>query len=116
MSGSGSKGFPFAKIVVVLAIAFGVGVGLCGISFVVAAHGFQSHEEFGVDSIGIANISLVVMVVSAVALVPALLAWLVAAIVRNAKSGSEPQKLLSSEETEEPEALPGDQNDEQKPL
>jgi hypothetical protein len=61
MSGPGDeradgKGFPFAKIVVVLAIAFGVGVGLCGLSFVAASAGFKSHEEFGVDSLGIANV------------------------------------------------------------
>jgi len=71
---------PFAKIVVVLAIAFGVGLGLCGLSFVVAANGFKSHEEFGVDSLGIANISLVVMVLSGAALLPALVAWAVAGI------------------------------------
>jgi hypothetical protein len=50
---AGGKGFPFAKIVVVLAIAFLVGLGLCGLSFVLSAHGFPSNEEFGGDSLGL---------------------------------------------------------------
>jgi hypothetical protein len=105
MSGPGDeradgKGFPFAKIVVVLAIAFGVGVGLCGLSFVAASAGFKSHEEFGVDSLGIANVSLVVMVLSAGALVLALVAWAVAAIVGAGKGSSETEKLLGDKDDE----------------
>jgi hypothetical protein len=103
MSPAGGKGFPFAKIVVVLAIAFGVGVGLCGLSFVAASAGFKSHEEFGVDSIGIANVSLVVMVLSAGVLVLALVAWAVAGTVGALRETGEPQTLL------------GDKDDEQKP-
>jgi hypothetical protein len=89
--------------VVVLACTVGVGVGLCGLSFVAASAGFKSHEEFGVDSIGIANISLIVMVLSAAALVPALIAWVVAAMISAGKRASEPQ------------GLPGKDDDEQKP-
>jgi len=103
MSGTGGKGFPFAKIVAVLAIAFGVGVGLCGISFVAAGNGFKSHEEFGVDSIGIGSFSLLVMMLSAVGLVLSLVAWAVAGTV------------MAWRETGEPQALLGKEDDEQKP-
>ncbi len=115
MSGSGGKGFPFAKIVVVLAIAFGVGVGLCGLSFVAASAGFKSHEEFGVDSIGIANVSLIVMMLSAAGLVLALMGWGLAAIFGMGKGISEPQALLGEVEKAEPQTLPGKEDDDQKP-
>ena len=94
----GREGFPFAKIVVVLAIAFGVGLGLCGLSFVAASAGFKSHEEFGVDSIGIASVSLIVMILSAAALVLAAMAWGLAAIFGRGKGSSEPQTLLGDKD------------------
>jgi hypothetical protein len=115
MSGSGGKGFPFAKIVVVLAIAFGVGVGLCGLSFVAASNGFKSHEEFGVDSLGIAAISVMVMVGSAAGLVLAAVAWGLAAIVGLAQGKDEQQTLAGNEEKDEQQTLPGKKDDEQKP-
>jgi hypothetical protein len=104
MSGSGGKGFPFARVVVVLAVAFGVGAGLCGLSFVVAAHGFKSNEEFGVDSLGIAGFSLIVMVLSGGALVLAAVGWVLAAIFGGTGKGNA-----------EPQALPGKADDEQNP-
>jgi hypothetical protein len=112
MSGNG---FPFAKIVTVLAIAFGVGVGLCGLSFVAASAGFKSHEEFGVDSIGIAGFSLVVMVLSAAALVLAFIAWVVAGTVGALRETDEPRTLLGNEEKAEPHTLLSKEDDEQKP-
>ena len=115
MSGSGGKGFPFARVVVVLAVAFGVGAGLCGLSFVVAAHGFKSNEEFGVDSLGIAGFSLIVMVLSAAALVVTAVAWGLAAIFGIAQEKDEPQKVLGNEEKAKPQALPGKADDEQNP-
>lgn len=102
MSGSGGKGFPFAKIVVVLAVAFGVGAGLCGLSFVVASHGFKSNEEFGVDSLGIAGFSLIVMVLSGGALVLAAVGWVLAAIFGGIGKGKgEPQALFDKEDDEQ---------------
>jgi hypothetical protein len=112
---AGGKGVPFAKIVVVLAIAFGVGVGLCGLSFVVASAGFKSHEEFGVDSIGIASFSLIVMVMSAAALVLALVAWAVAGVIGSLRETGEPQTLMRSEETPAPRTQPDSKDDERKP-
>ena len=102
MSGSGGKGFPFAKIVVVLAIAFGVGVGLCGLSFVAASAGFKSHEEFGVDSLGIADISLIVMVLSAAALVLMLVGWGLAAIIGATARNNEPHEQPEEKDNGEP--------------
>jgi hypothetical protein len=97
------KGFPFAKIVVVLAISFLVGLGLCGLSIVLSAHGFPSNEEFGGDSLGVASFSLFVMILSAAALALTLIGWAVAGVVR------------AWRETGESQTLPGSEDDEQKP-
>jgi flagellar basal body-associated protein FliL len=99
----GSKGSLFAKIVVVLAIAFCAGLGLCGLSFVAASHGFKSNQEFGVDSIGIAGFSLIVMILSALGLVVAVVVRVMAAIFGSFSSkqrGSEPQTLFGDEDDE----------------
>jgi hypothetical protein len=104
MSGAFGSASVFAKIVIVLAIAFLVGLGLCGLSFVVASHGYQSHEEFGVDTLGIAGFSLIVMVLSAVGLVATVVVRVVVAIFRSMSSkgeGGEPQTLFEKEDDEQ---------------
>ncbi len=91
----------FAKIVTVLAVAFGVGLGLCGLSFVLASSGFRSNEEFGVDSLGVAPVSLVVMILSAFGLAIAVIAWVLAAIFGSSSSGgggSEPRRLFDDKD------------------
>lgn len=66
----------FAKTVVALAVAFCVGVGLCALDFQLAAHGIgKSKEEFGVGPLD--GISMVIMILSALALVVVLLGWLI---------------------------------------
>ena len=71
--------FPFAKLVAFMAVGFLVGLGLCGLDYVLAANGIgKSHEEFGVGPLD--GISLVVMVLSALGLALSLVAWVLASI------------------------------------
>ena len=80
MSNPQANRFPFAKVVVVLAVAFLVGVGLCGIDYLLAANGIgKSTEEFGVGPLD--AVSLVVMVFSAAGLGLTLIVWMIASFV-----------------------------------
>jgi hypothetical protein len=72
----------FAKVVVVMAVSFLVGLGLCGLDFALAANGIgKGTEEFSVGPLD--GISLVVMVLSAAGLVLSLILWGLVAIVRS---------------------------------
>jgi hypothetical protein len=76
----------FPKIVTILAVVFGIGVGLCGLDYFLAAHNIgKSHEEFGVGPLD--GVSILVMLLSAAGLVLAVLAWIVAAILGRTGSG-----------------------------
>jgi hypothetical protein len=105
MSKSRARGFPFAKIVVFLAAAFGIGVGLCGLDYFLASKGIgKSTEEFGVGPLDSA--SLLVMLLSAAGLVLALIAWAIAAFwgsLLSGPKGGEPQKLFNTESRNEDE-------------
>jgi len=87
MTGSSRKGFPFAKIVTVLAIIFGVGLGLCGLSIVVAGLG-AGHSgavtALGGSALGMASIiGLIAMVVSGPLLVITVIVWVFAEVFRS---------------------------------
>jgi len=72
--------FPFAKTVVILAVAFLVGVGLCGMDYLLAANGIgKSTEEFRVGILDAP--SLIVMALSAVGLIFTFIAWAITAVV-----------------------------------
>jgi len=87
MSDPTEKRFPFAKIVIVMAVSFLVGVGLCGLDFALGANGIgKSGGEFSVGPLD--GVSLVVMALSAAGLVLSLIVWLLAVIVRSASSGA----------------------------
>lgn len=84
--------FPFGKIVVIFAVAFLVGVGLCGIDYLLAANGIgKSTEEFGVGILD--GPSLTIMFLSAACLILTLVAWIITAIVSS---------TLSSRGTDDP--------------
>jgi hypothetical protein len=71
---------PFAKIVAVMAVGFGIGLGLCGLDYVLAANGIgKSTEEFGVGPLDAP--SMIVMALSACGLVIATILWVAFAIV-----------------------------------
>ena len=92
---------PFAKIVTVLAVAFGLGIGLCWLDFLLASSGIgKSHEEFGVGPLD--AVSLVVMVLSAFGLVITTFLWVVLAAVGSfSRKDSEPQRLLDKKDNEQ---------------
>jgi hypothetical protein len=88
MSDPAKNRFPFSKIVAVMAVCLLVGVGLCGLDYALGSHGIgKTNEEFNVGPFD--SLSLAVMALSAIGLVLSLLAWVVAAIIRSARSEGE---------------------------
>jgi hypothetical protein len=92
---------PFAKILVVLAVAFGLGLGLCGLDFFLLLRGSQTHTQgFGVGPIGV--LSLTVLILSGIGLVVATIVWVVLAVAGSAsRKNSEPQQLLDDKDNED---------------
>ena len=87
MSEAPKSRWSFAKVVVVMAVSFLVGLGLCGLDFVLGANGVGKRNwEFYVGPLD--GISLVVMVLSAAGLVLSLILWGLVAIVRSTGSRS----------------------------
>lgn len=111
MSQSPVNRFPFAKIVVILAIAFLVGVGLCGIDYLLAANGIgKSNEEFGVGILDAP--SLIVMCLSAALLIFTLIVWAISGIVSSFGPGDDPLPPLNRiEKVSQSENLKHDAND-----
>jgi hypothetical protein len=103
MNQSRSKSFSFAKLVTIFAICFGIGVGLCGLDYFLAAHNIgKSTQEFGVGPLD--GASIIVMFLSAVGLMLSLIAWATAAIFGLGRDGTDPQRLLDEkDETNEKE-------------
>lgn len=84
---------PFAKIVTVLAIAFGVGVGLCGLSAVLPSSG----EPFRVNSLSLP--SLLIMVLSFIGLIITLIVWVITRAISGFSvkgSSSSPRTLFGN--------------------
>lgn len=94
MSESSAGRISFAKVVTVFAVLFGIGVGLCGLDYLLAAKGIgKNTEEFGVGPLD--GVSLVVMILSAFGLVITVIAWIIAAAVGSfSNKVSQPQKLF----------------------
>jgi hypothetical protein len=79
MTDAPTKRFPFAKIVVGMALCLLLGIGLCGLDIFLGSHGYgKTGGEFSAGPID--NLSLAVMVLSAIGLVLSLAAWILAAI------------------------------------
>jgi hypothetical protein len=88
---------PFAKIVVVLAIVFGVAVGLCGLNLALTTSGaFNSGGQFATTIlIGSGMLEVGVMLLSGVGLLLTVVVWVFASAVGGAsKDDLEPQKLF----------------------
>lgn len=86
------KRFPFAKIVIVMAVAFLVGLGLCGLDIALGANGIgKTGEEFSVGPLD--GVSLVVMALSAAGLVLSLIVWALAAIIGGIASSGKDKGL-----------------------
>lgn len=90
----------FAKMVVVFAVALGIGLGLCGLDFLLAAHGIRkSTQEFGVGPLD--GVSLVVMFVSGLGLVVTVIVWVLSVVIGNLSrpgSGNDPQRLFDDKD------------------
>ena len=71
---------PFAKIVIVLAIAFGIGLGLCGVDAAFLEKFRSPGEEFGPNTI-VGGIGAIALVLSALGLVLTCVVWAVVGVV-----------------------------------
>jgi uncharacterized membrane protein len=93
-----SKKSVFAKVTILMAVAFVVGVGLCGLDYVLAANGIgKSTEEFGVGPLD--GLSLAMMILSAIGLVATLVVWFLATVFRGlGHKPSEPQQPLGEKD------------------
>jgi hypothetical protein len=75
------KRIPFAKIATVLALTFGIALGLCGVTvFVSSSIGSRRAESLGV-------LELAAMILSAAGLVLTLILWVILAIVASFSQG-----------------------------
>ena len=89
----------FAKIVTVLAIVFGVALGSCGITAVVALAGGGRNQGFAAAFMFLGYAELGVMILSAVGLVVVVAIWIIASILGGFDHrGSDPQRLFEHEE------------------
>ena len=97
MNKSRARRFPFAKIVVVLAVVFGIGVGLCGVGATLLARFRNLHEEFGPNTF-VGAIGAFALVLSAGGLVCTTTVWAAAALRGLRGKESAPQKLFDRED------------------
>jgi len=88
---------PFPKIVTVLAAAFGVSLGLCGLTFLLSSKSGIYHGER--LFVGLGLLELVTMVLSAAGLLLTVVAWVTLAAVSSFQEKvSQPQKLFDDED------------------
>jgi cytochrome bd-type quinol oxidase subunit 2 len=87
---------PFAKIVTVLAIVFGVALGTCGVTFVVGLATDGSANRALSSVVGVlAPVELIVLALSAIGLVFTLAAWVILTITANVtRRANEPQRIF----------------------
>lgn len=82
---------PFAKIVTVFAVAFGIGLGLCGLSAILPS----SAQGFDLNPLSLP--SLLIMVFSFLGLIITLIFWMITrAIGGFSAKGSSPPTLLGN--------------------
>jgi membrane protein implicated in regulation of membrane protease activity len=87
---------PFAKIITVLAIVFGISLGLCGVTFVLSMGGGRSGGGFFV---GLGILELVALGVSMAGLLLTLLVFVTLSIFGGfSEKVSQPQKLFDQED------------------
>lgn len=98
MSKSLGERISFAKIVIVLAVSFVLGLGLCGLDATLLARFRTIHEEFGPNTV-IGSIGAFAVLLSGLGLVCVTIAWAVTAAVGGFRSkNAAPQKLFGDEE------------------
>jgi hypothetical protein len=104
MANSSRSAFPFAKIVTLLASAFGIALGLCGLNLLLLQLGVDrgGHENyFGGPILGtLGLIEFGVMLISGPLIIITVIAWVISGLVKNRggpqrlfdNSGSDPEK------------------------
>ncbi|HTV16566.1 MAG TPA: hypothetical protein VMD92_15855 [Acidobacteriaceae bacterium] len=89
----------FPKVVTVLAVSLGVGLGLCGLNFVAVSALGGGSGGIATALITTAWLELLVMVLSAVGLVVALAMWGAVKVIHSHRSaGSGPQRLFDGDD------------------
>ena len=88
----------FAKTVTVLAVVFGIGLGLCGLSYVLPSSDNEFHTNW------LSGVSLLVIVLSFLGLVVSLIIWAIRGIIGSStERTSATQTLFGSSEEEHKE-------------
>jgi phosphate/sulfate permease len=91
---------PFVKIVIVLAVAFGISCGLCGVTFVLAlGQGAGNSASSKVLNMAV-PVELTVMVISGLGLVVTVIAWVVVAVFGVGREKDQPQRLFDNNDDE----------------
>lgn len=80
----------FAKIITILAIIFGVSLGLCGLTYAASTHVRGDGQWIIIFGI----LELAAILLSAVGLVITVIVWIVASATGYRSSSSDPQKLF----------------------
>jgi hypothetical protein len=98
MSISSSDRIPFAKILIVLAVAFFIAIGLLWLAGTLPYPlGPDPREKFSVGSVG--GVALIVGLLSAAGFVATIAAWVCVGVVAAfSQKEKEPQRLFSGEE------------------
>jgi len=92
---------PYAKIVIVLAVAFAIALGLCGVTFVLALG--RGGGSFSSSFLNMAvPVELTVMVLSGVGLVVTVIAWVVVAAFGLGREQDDPQRQFDNKDDEGP--------------
>ncbi len=90
--------YPFAKIVVLLAVGFFIGMGLCGLDSTLLERFRVPGNEFGPNTF-VGSIGAFAILLSAAGLVITTIAWAVAASVRGFRyKGNASQKLFDEDD------------------
>jgi hypothetical protein len=87
---------PFAKIMIVLVIVFGVSLGLCGVSAALGIAGSSHMRNSGGQLLGFSFvIEIIAIVLSSVGLVVTVIAWVILSIAGNSsRNDPAPRQLL----------------------
>jgi hypothetical protein len=93
---------PFAKILVVLTVVFGIALGLCGVTFVLALNASGGNSPAGLLLSIAAPVELVMMALSFVGMVVVAIFWVVLSVARGNKAeDSERQRLIDGKDDED---------------
>ena len=96
---------PFAKIVTVLAVVFGIALGMCGLTAALSSRAMGGNGgalrsiQMFVISMGV--LELIALLLSAAGLLVTVVAWVVLAAVGSlSRKGTEPQRLFDDSDDE----------------